>query len=437
VRNALAAAIAAVNAKQAEVLYIGIGRAYVEQYKSEIQRLSALVCKDIDGRVDVAKLAKALKTEAGGKTIQQRVEERTADGIGECKNVIYMGVLQGKTAPAVMNEIQTALAKMVDNMCMDVDHYGNKVINEAVSHAFEIGIEIMGDSIRKGWKWYPGRKGGVREDHVAMDKVLADDDGLFTFPDGIQTTGPGQSGYPEHDCYCCCRLVMVNVDANGNVIDELEGEAEYDTRWVDAEEREKFERAGGVDPFDFYRGSGDTETVKNLQAAADELAKKYKTPVDTLDAAKKTHTFNAYAKGGMIGVGAGIIKYIERNEHYRYNEKQVQANIALQKKQVSAGLPRTGLHHSVCYFKDQRERERVIIAHEFGHVMYNKHTAVFDEFFKKRPDWGNKYLITERITENSRPVKTEFIAECMVFMECGLKELVPDGIRNIFEGFKK
>jgi hypothetical protein len=82
-------------------------------------------------------------------------------------------------------------------------------INKALDSAKELGLEA-----RKVWKHYPGASKNPREDHASMDGVPADKDGVFTLPDGTQTTAPGLTGDPAHDQFCHCGMVfeVINLD---------------------------------------------------------------------------------------------------------------------------------------------------------------------------------------------------------------------------------
>jgi hypothetical protein len=74
---------------------------------------------------------------------------------------------------------------------------------------------IEGAADRLGVKikrvWVATNDDRTRDSHLAMDGKEADDDGLFTFPSGVRTEGPGMSGVAEEDINCRC-TVRVEVE---------------------------------------------------------------------------------------------------------------------------------------------------------------------------------------------------------------------------------
>ena len=72
-------------------------------------------------------------------------------------------------------------------------------INKAMDSAERLGLKAQ-----KIWNHYPGASKNPREDHAAMDGVAANKDGIFTLPDGTETTAPGLTGVASHDIECHC-----------------------------------------------------------------------------------------------------------------------------------------------------------------------------------------------------------------------------------------
>ncbi len=72
--------------------------------------------------------------------------------------------------------------------------------NRASKSAKKLGFEI-----EKVWVATIDKK--TRDDHVKMDGDVADKDGLFHFPNGGETTAPGNSGIAEEDIGCRCTTV--------------------------------------------------------------------------------------------------------------------------------------------------------------------------------------------------------------------------------------
>ena len=70
---------------------------------------------------------------------------------------------------------------------------------DAFGHAENMGIEF-------DRRWVSALDGRTRDSHRDMDGQVAVD-GIFTFPSGDTTTGPGLSGIPEEDINCRCAVI--------------------------------------------------------------------------------------------------------------------------------------------------------------------------------------------------------------------------------------
>ncbi|MBS3945305.1 MAG: hypothetical protein KGZ42_07400 [Melioribacter sp.] len=85
---------------------------------------------------------------------------------------------------------------------------GHRVQNASRVIAFdksESAAELLGIESQRTWLHPAGVK-EPREDHIQMNDKGADENGLFTLPDGTVTEGPGLTGVPEHDINCHCTL---------------------------------------------------------------------------------------------------------------------------------------------------------------------------------------------------------------------------------------
>lgn len=70
-------------------------------------------------------------------------------------------------------------------------------INTATESAKRLGLVTQ-----KVWRHNGAKE--PRPDHVQMDGVPADENGVFTLPDGTTTEAPGLTGLPGHDINCSC-----------------------------------------------------------------------------------------------------------------------------------------------------------------------------------------------------------------------------------------
>ena len=70
---------------------------------------------------------------------------------------------------------------------------------DGFEHAQNMGIEF-------DMQWVAALDGRTRDSHRDMDGQISVD-GIFTFPSGGTTTGPGFSGIPEEDINCRCAVI--------------------------------------------------------------------------------------------------------------------------------------------------------------------------------------------------------------------------------------
>jgi hypothetical protein len=78
----------------------------------------------------------------------------------------------------------------------------NEGIKVAQAASKRLGIEA-----EKIWKYNSGTRDN-KPDHIAMDGKAADENGIFTLPDGTKTEAPGLTGKPKHDNGCSCSCVF-------------------------------------------------------------------------------------------------------------------------------------------------------------------------------------------------------------------------------------
>ena len=90
--------------------------------------------------------------------------------------------------------------------------------------------ERLGMKLKK--IWVATKDDRTRDRHAEMDGVEADDDGVFTLPDGVTTDGPGLSGVAEHDINCRCTVRTEFVDIPKDV-GEATDDKSYDD-WKDS-----------------------------------------------------------------------------------------------------------------------------------------------------------------------------------------------------------
>lgn len=120
---------------------------------------------------------------------------------------IVSGLSQGKPYTEVAKSIKERFnvtagrAKTITFTEMHKSYSKGRVegINTATKSAERLGLKMI-----KVWRH--NAVGVPREDHLEMDGVPADENGIFTLPDGTTTEAPGLTGIAEHDINCHCTV---------------------------------------------------------------------------------------------------------------------------------------------------------------------------------------------------------------------------------------
>ena len=191
---------------QNERLYKGVAKAYKEAYRTETEKIEQLINIKLDGKATAERINFSLDNPTTGLPLSDILERNRVVGQYDLSRDFNVAVRRGLSPGAVMDKLQTSLEKQAGKMIRTLHTEGNRVINESVQGVFELAVDFVGDDIEKYWIHHPGPLGGSREEHVRMHGKTADDDGLFTLPNGHRGAGPGQFGYPEDDINCYCRM---------------------------------------------------------------------------------------------------------------------------------------------------------------------------------------------------------------------------------------
>jgi hypothetical protein len=121
---------------------------------------------------------------------------------------ITQGVLQGKNYEVVAREITKQLNISVSDALRIVKTESHRASNEARLLSFEESEQAAKELGFKQILIWECMFMNSRPEHEEMNGVIADENGIFTFPDGTTTEGPGLSGAPEHDINCNCDIVF-------------------------------------------------------------------------------------------------------------------------------------------------------------------------------------------------------------------------------------
>lgn len=135
------------------------------------------------------------------------------------RSAITQGIIQGQNYSTVAKKISETLNVEASD-AMRIVRTENL---RATSEARKLSIEESTDAAeRLGYtpvKIWNTSGVNTRDDHEALDGVAADENGMWTFPDGTVTEGPGLSGEPSQDINCRCFITveLQELGEEGNV----------------------------------------------------------------------------------------------------------------------------------------------------------------------------------------------------------------------------
>ena len=129
--------------------------------------------------------------------------------VRQIREEITKGLIQGKGYGAIAKSINeradigaTKVLRIVKTETHRASAEGTlKAYDRVLSAAEDLNIEM-----RK--RWMSTLDARTRDVHADMDGEFADDEGMFTFPDGVVTELPGLSGDPAQDIHCRCTSTL-------------------------------------------------------------------------------------------------------------------------------------------------------------------------------------------------------------------------------------
>jgi hypothetical protein len=170
-------------------------------------------------------ISKAVQNQFVGFTISQRVTNLIGDIVGNIRQAIIRGLIQGESYPTMVKriiEIGDKNAWMVQRIIRTEAH---RIQNQA-------NLDITEEAISKGHNlekyWVTAQDEAVRDTHSAMHNQKADKEGYFYSPSGARTKAPGGFGVPEEDINCRCGFLTKLID-----FDEITYSKEGFKKWLE------------------------------------------------------------------------------------------------------------------------------------------------------------------------------------------------------------
>jgi len=135
---------------------------------------------------------------------QDRLKEQSEILLRQIKEELATGLIQGKGYAKIartMNE-RSGIGAYKSLRIMRTE--GHRAQSAGRLLAYD-EAKKQGLQIKK--KWLSTKDSRTRDSHKAMDGQIENEEGLFVFPSGLTTAGPGLSGIAEEDIHCRCTII--------------------------------------------------------------------------------------------------------------------------------------------------------------------------------------------------------------------------------------
>jgi hypothetical protein len=149
-----------------------------------------------------------------GENFSQTIGRVTNEAASKIKRSVTQALIQGKSIVDIREAITENLNGNARRALTVARTETLRAMSQGHLDAFD-RAEDLGVKQRK--IWIATMDARTRPDHFAMDGVAANDEGIFTFPDGVQTEAPHLSGTAHQDINCRCDFLVEIVDLPADV----------------------------------------------------------------------------------------------------------------------------------------------------------------------------------------------------------------------------
>jgi hypothetical protein len=149
-------------------------------------------------------ILEAINNPVSGIKVMESLDRNRGYIIQQINGEITRGLIRGDSFSVMARNLKKQMeSNLNSNVLRIIRTEGHKVQTlgqlDGMAEAESIGV--------KGKKyWVATLDERTRHQHGLMDGREADEDGMFTLPDGTRTEGPGLSGDPAHDVNCRCTV---------------------------------------------------------------------------------------------------------------------------------------------------------------------------------------------------------------------------------------
>ncbi len=180
-------------------------------------------------------IVEAINNPIMGQTVTNALRDNRDYMARQINQTITRGLIRGDSYRDMARELRGTMESNLNrNALRIVRTEAHKVqsIAQQDSYDYAESLGIKGKKV-----WVASLDSRTRDDHAMMDGVEADEDGIFTFPDGVTTEGPGLSGEPHQDINCRCTTIFI-IDDMPELRREKGGIREYRTYQEWAKEKQ-------------------------------------------------------------------------------------------------------------------------------------------------------------------------------------------------------
>ncbi len=167
--------------------------------ENEVKKKIRAILKPVD-------VTKTINTEMAGLKWVDRLGKRRIDVIYNLQMNIRAGLTEGMSYSQMANNIKETLGKDVPNAQRIARTESKRVFATAQTDILD---KASNQGVEMTKTWHAVGDERTRPEHMEMDGITIPYNEMFTFPNGVKTFAPGQSGTTE-DIQCRC-FMTINV----------------------------------------------------------------------------------------------------------------------------------------------------------------------------------------------------------------------------------
>jgi len=188
--------------KNATNLKTGIARQFEDQY----YRTAFALEKSVEAKLGFGVLSSdviesAIENPLDRIGFLERNRENSQRLRRQLRERLTQGLIQGKAYQDVARELKERMDMGANESIRIARTENHRAQQMGRDRSFQ---KAENEGVEMDYIWTASLDDRTREDHQEMDDVRADEEGIFTLPDGTTARAPGMTGEPHHDINCRC-----------------------------------------------------------------------------------------------------------------------------------------------------------------------------------------------------------------------------------------